>query len=393
MLTSILDARPSSSSSSSSSTEMCAVCGDQVNGKRYGAPACLGCIVFFRRAVINQSQYKCWKKGSCVITFASRCVCRCCRLRKCFNVGMKAEAIQRRDLLGPRKPKIIIPKLEMSQSVEVERFSSSSRSSMSSSDCENLELTTPAFDIDSLMLLQRSQRAHHDGLCAVPTDANVCVQVKANGKHLRRARAHDINFVLKLGIDNANEWAMQFEPYRALSQGDKNLVLSEFGFAFVLIDQGFKTAYEADVEGFWVLQNGTFMHPNYLLALPEADAKKDNVAKKAELHCAFVNELVKCVSTPFRKLQIDEFECAVLKTVLLLTPSFPGQVVFQDVEDLHTKCMSELMEHCGAERFGEILLLISSIRCGVKALYNQTRVSDIFHLMTFDPSVRNIFLS
>uniref|UniRef100_A0A8R1IWF8 Nuclear receptor domain-containing protein n=1 Tax=Caenorhabditis japonica TaxID=281687 RepID=A0A8R1IWF8_CAEJA len=81
----------SPSSSSAITSECCAVCGDQVHGKRYGAPACLGCIVFFRRAVINRSQFRCWKKGSCVITFASRCVCRCCRLRKCFHVGMRAE--------------------------------------------------------------------------------------------------------------------------------------------------------------------------------------------------------------------------------------------------------------------------------------------------------------
>lgn len=50
------------------SQDGCAVCGDRVNGKRYGAPACLGCIVFFRRAVTNDVSYKCLKGGCCVIT-------------------------------------------------------------------------------------------------------------------------------------------------------------------------------------------------------------------------------------------------------------------------------------------------------------------------------------
>lgn len=46
----------------------CAVCGDRVNGSRYGAPACLGCIVFFRRAVTKEAKYKCLKGQNCQIT-------------------------------------------------------------------------------------------------------------------------------------------------------------------------------------------------------------------------------------------------------------------------------------------------------------------------------------
>uniref|UniRef100_A0A1I7TXQ1 NR LBD domain-containing protein n=2 Tax=Caenorhabditis tropicalis TaxID=1561998 RepID=A0A1I7TXQ1_9PELO len=388
MLTSsFLDTRPSSSSSpaestssmsssASTSSETCAVCGDAVNGRRYGAPACLGCIVFFRRAVINKSQYKCWKKGNCVITFA----------------------IQRRDLLGPRKPRAVLSGNEMSQSIDVAiNYSPSPASSVDSDD--NGELSVAPSDIDSLLHLQRDQRAQHDAYSIHQIDVIGCVQMKTYGRYHRRARANDINFNLKLGLENANEWGNRFEPYRNLSQKDRNLVLSEFGFGFLLIDQGYKTAQRAD-DGYWLLQNDTFMHPDYFFALSEEDAMKENAHQKAEFHFAFVNELVKCVSDPFKKLQIDEFECATLKTILLLTPSFPGQVVYKDIDYLHNKFMSELMEHCaqkspenGPERFGEIILLISSIRCGVKAIYNQTRVSDMFHLMTFDPCVKNIFLS
>ena len=47
----------------------CAVCGDKANGSRDGAPACLGCIVFFRRAVCKQAEYRCPKAQKCEITF------------------------------------------------------------------------------------------------------------------------------------------------------------------------------------------------------------------------------------------------------------------------------------------------------------------------------------
>lgn len=309
---------------------------------------------------------------------------------------MKPEAIQRRDLLGPRKPKTILTN-DISQSIDVAlNFLSSPHSSCES---DTGEYSNTTFDIDSLVRLQHDQRSQHEAYGIHHIDTIGCFQMKNSGKYHKRARASDINFVLKLGLENANEWGNQFEPYRRLSQTDKNSVLSEFGFAFLLIDQGYKTAQRAD-EGFWLLQNETFMHPNYFFALSVEDAMKENAEQKAELHHSFVNELVKCVSDPFKNLHIDEFECAILKTVLLLTPSFPGHVTYKDLQYLHNKCMSELMDHsiqrspdAGPERFGEIILLISSIRCGVKAIYNQTRVSDMFHLMTFDPYVRNILLS
>lgn len=47
----------------------------------------------------------------------------------------------------------------------------------------------------------------------------------------------------------------------------------------------------------------------------------------------------------------------------------------------------------GAVRFGEILLLLSGIRCGIKTMYNQTRVSDLFNFMKFDNSVKSVLLS
>ncbi|ULT91700.1 hypothetical protein L3Y34_009382 [Caenorhabditis briggsae] len=88
---------PSTSSTSApptSSGSFCAVCGDVVHSRQYGVPSCLGCVIFFRRSVINKSQYKCWKNGKCVIDYESRCSCRACRLRKCFHVGMEPRGVQ-----------------------------------------------------------------------------------------------------------------------------------------------------------------------------------------------------------------------------------------------------------------------------------------------------------
>lgn len=382
----------------------CAVCGDRVNGKRYGAPACLGCIVFFRRAVTNEVTYKCLKGGTCVITNESRCICRYCRLQKCYTVGMKASAIQRRDVMGPRKPKIkeSIVKTEIIE--EVPKLIMSSNPSSTGSMSEGPPKHKRPL-LEDLVEVQRWQCSKHHSFFeaheAINLDGDLYahMHLKLNGTLHRRARARDVNSMLKLGLIDAATWGNQFDLFRRLSTEEKKHILTEFGFTFMLVDQGYKTAQKAE-KGFWLLQNDTYMHEDYFLGLPEEDARKENAATKAKLHPLFVNESLNCVGYPFKNLQIDEHECAVLKTILLLTQQGVFKHCVNEVKHLYDCCMTELMGHSqrkypdtAAERFGTIILLTSSIRCAINALYNQTRVSDVFDLMKFDPLVRDVLLS
>ncbi|KAF1753640.1 hypothetical protein GCK72_020197 [Caenorhabditis remanei] len=373
-----------SSPSSLTSSEECAVCGnDVVNSSRYGAPGCLGCIVFFRRAIVRNAVYKCLRDGNCNITNEYRCACRYCRLQKCFTVGMRPEAIQRRDLVGPRSP--IDIKANIRNLIDVPG---------------NTEITldeTKDVLLENLVHLQREQSSKAIQHFA---DHNILCDSESSS---RRAESHDVNIMLKLCINQASEWGRQLKPFKRLSIDLKQSILAEYGFAFLLVDQGFKTAKEAK-DGFWLLQNNTFMHPNYFLGLSENHEMEDTTNKKAEYHEKFVSELLNSVARPFRELEIDEIECAALKTVLLLTPSFSIRAVYAgqegNVASVHTQCMEELMEHSlnkfpdrGEERFGEIILLMSSIRCGIKEIYNQTRVSDVYNFTEFDNVVKDILLS
>ncbi|CAB3405849.1 unnamed protein product [Caenorhabditis bovis] len=399
--------QPSSSAAALMYKEGCAVCGDKINGCRYGAPACLGCIVFFRRAVTNATVYKCLKGGQCLITNESRCICRYCRLRKCYDVGMKASAIQRRDVMGPRKPK---PDTKVKQEVidDTPNLKCQSVGSGKSSGPSIVgDSPKPSINfIGSLHRLQKWQTAGHRSFFAarepMSLDSDTFFEVfdrKMNGDNFRRARAYDVNSMIRLAIVDSAQWANQFEPFRRLPLQDKKNILTEYSFTFMLVDQGFRTAQRKD-DNFWVLQNGTFMHEDYFYGLPEEDAKLDQAQTKAKLHPLFIRESLYSVGLPMRQYKIDEVECAVLKTILLLGHKQHFTQSMPSVSNLMNRCLTELMEYCKSkdplnapERAGAVILITSSIRCTIKAVYNQTRVSDVFSLMKFDPLVRDVLLS
>ncbi|CAL2042612.1 unnamed protein product [Caenorhabditis brenneri] len=343
-------------------TENCAVCGDRVNSCRLGPPACLGCIVFFRRSIIHSSKYRCLRGESCLINYEFRSSCRYCRLQKCFQTGMKQSAVRRRDCIGPRRP------------------------SPCSSDPPVLYPETDVQFIDRLIRIQTRQFEEHKKQSVVKS---------------RRATVADVNKMFKWSINNALEWASQFDPFQKLTNEAQKCVLSEYGFSFFLIDQGFRTKCEK-ASGYWMLQNGTYLHSDYYYG--QTDEVMETDYKCVWSHFDFVKGLQIAIQKPFETLDIDMFEIAALKSLLLVSPSFPKPNIFSDyqerMEALKERCFYELMEYLSSkhpdsyvERFGALIIILGEIRTAVKMVYNHTKVSDLFDSKKFDPYVRSFFLS
>lgn len=71
----------------------CAICGADSVGVNFNVETCLACKAFFRRNALSAKALSCPFSDNCQITKETKRFCPKCRLRKCFDLGMKKEWI------------------------------------------------------------------------------------------------------------------------------------------------------------------------------------------------------------------------------------------------------------------------------------------------------------
>ncbi|CAD5225312.1 unnamed protein product [Bursaphelenchus xylophilus] len=76
--------------------EGCRICGDVSLGIQFGVQACSACASFFRRTITEVKEYKCWENEQCEPVPGIRNSCRSCRLKRCLELGMKENKVQRK---------------------------------------------------------------------------------------------------------------------------------------------------------------------------------------------------------------------------------------------------------------------------------------------------------
>ncbi|CAF1296947.1 unnamed protein product [Adineta ricciae] len=74
----------------------CLVCDAPAVGINFAVPTCAPCKAFFRRNAVKlgRRDYVCQQDGDCPVAYKSRRFCNCCRLAKCFRVGMQKTLIR-----------------------------------------------------------------------------------------------------------------------------------------------------------------------------------------------------------------------------------------------------------------------------------------------------------
>ncbi|XP_033757190.1 nuclear hormone receptor HR96-like [Pecten maximus] len=100
---------------------VCGVCGDKALGYNFDAITCESCKAFFRRnalkskmlpgmgtgssAGLGTNVFTCSFDGNCKLDTHTRKFCSGCRLKKCFDIGMKKDWILSEDQLAKRRQK------------------------------------------------------------------------------------------------------------------------------------------------------------------------------------------------------------------------------------------------------------------------------------------------
>ncbi|UJR25426.1 hypothetical protein I4U23_006773 [Adineta vaga] len=88
---------------------ICTVCGAPATGFNFAVITCMCCKAFFRRnALFGLPSLQCrYLSENCSINMKTRRDCSYCRLKKCFEVGMKKELILTDELKRVKREKII----------------------------------------------------------------------------------------------------------------------------------------------------------------------------------------------------------------------------------------------------------------------------------------------
>ena len=141
----------SSSETDRTPLDRCLVCGARAIGFNFGVLTCMACKAFFRRNAVKlgvcsrdflfeifsnfllqRFEFVCPLDGDCPITYEDRRLCNCCRLAKCFRVGMKRDLILtdeekriRREIIEENRQKRLIQISKAVRNSLVELFNES----------------------------------------------------------------------------------------------------------------------------------------------------------------------------------------------------------------------------------------------------------------------------
>ncbi|XP_045564177.1 hepatocyte nuclear factor 4-beta isoform X4 [Salmo salar] len=276
---------------------------DRATGKHYGASSCDGCKGFFRRSVRKNHAYTCRFSRQCVVDKDKRNQCRYCRLRKCFQAGMRKEAVQNeRDRISSRRG-------------------------------EGQGLGTLSISV----LLKAEASMHQFPALTSPMSCDI------NTKKI--ARVGDVCESMKQQLLLLVQWAKRIPEFCSLPVDDRVSLLRAHSAEHLILGVARRSLPYNDI----ILLGNYFVIP---VSGPEVEVSR--VAAR------ILEELVK----PLRELDITDSEFACLKTIVFFSPDCPGLEAPQTVRRLRFQAQVLLDEATCEQRgrFGELLLMLPPLQ-------------------------------
>ncbi|KAM4883889.1 nuclear receptor subfamily 2 group F member 6 [Sylvia borin] len=335
----------------------CVVCGDKSSGKHYGVFTCEGCKSFFKRSIRRNLSYTCRSNRDCQIDQHHRNQCQYCRLKKCFRVGMRKEAVQR----GRIPPS----------------HSSSSPNPIPPSEYFNGQ---PLSELISQLLRAEPYPAARYGSHYTP-------QNPPPQQH------HQQQPGSLMGIDNicelaarllfsTVEWARNIPFFPELPVSDQvSLLRLSWSELFVLN----------------AAQSALPLHMAPLLAAAGFHASPmsaDRVVAFMDQIRVFQEQVEK-----LNRLQVDSAEYSCLKAIALFTPDACGLSDPSHVETLQEKAQVALTEYersqypAQPQRFGRLLLRLPALRAVPAQLISQLFFMRLVGKTPIETLIRDMLLS
>eukprot|EP00062_Callorhinchus_milii_P013593 gi/632961854/ref/XP_007896989.1/ PREDICTED: nuclear receptor subfamily 2 group F member 6 [Callorhinchus milii] len=319
----------------------CVVCGDRASGKHYGQFTCEGCKSFFKRSIRRNLSYCCRSNRDCHIDQHHRNQCQYCRLRKCFKVGMKREAVQR-GRIAPVQ-------------------SSPGEISLTSGDHLNGS-SVPSL-ISLLLRAEPYPSSRYNSQCNLMSIDNIC------------------ELAARL-LFSVVEWARNIPFFHELQIPDQVALLRlSWSELFVLN----------------AAQSSLPLHMAPLLAaagLHSAQMSAERVVAFMDQIRIFQDQVEK-----LKNLQVDSAEYSCLKAIALYTPDASGLSEPAHIESLQEKVQESLAEYVRSQyppqpqRFGKLLLRLPALRAVPASLIGQLFFMRLVGKTPIETLIRDMLLS
>jgi len=409
---------PSASVSPSGSGEdqkECLVCGHVSHGFHFGILACRACAAFFRRTVAEKKVYKCRHNCKCPIKKEMRNMCRCCRFRRCEELGMNKDDVQlNRDSIGKRATTIqcctpkqscssktivkptpvpfeetlpqVLPPVTTAQ-ISVPATSIIYPPVSTNQFCQPITLI-PCPPPQGPSVLQKMQEGYSNynssqkSLFTVMYPDNIfATDVYKKATHTEFVKME--RGCLSLMFSMLNDW---YHPFSQLPHQIKVDVLRSFALKFSLLDSSYRTSQVyPDPEGDrWIMHYGQYLDKNDLLYFFKDD--KDP-AESAKLFKETFSLMI-ATKKKMTKLKVDETEIAGIIGIMLWNEvSYLIPEENQVAESVRDRIYSEFHNHLilkhgvagtGA-RLGALLFLLHEINVIAKEISEHVMIGKLFN--------------
>ncbi|XP_025094706.1 nuclear hormone receptor HR96-like isoform X4 [Pomacea canaliculata] len=192
----------------------CGVCGDRALGYNFDAISCESCKAFFRRNAPKGLEYfKCPYEEKCKMDVSNRRFCKRCRLRKCFEIGMRKEYILTEEEKMRKRMRIEENRSRLKQPAPSfdRRFRDVEKTKMQSGDVSSSQVRLRPLEPEEDAAISEVVSAYHQSL-------EICVESDISRE---RPSMTDLVNIAEISVRRVIDMSKKIKSFKALSQADQ----------------------------------------------------------------------------------------------------------------------------------------------------------------------------